>query len=346
MAQVHEGVQIPEFHGTKHATIITHREYVQDIVVPTTDTAFTNVTFSLNPGLSATFPWLAGVAANYDQYQILGMIWEFRTLSSDITAGGALGSVILATDYDTADLVYANKLEMENSEYCTSNKPSVDTVHCIECDPSLSFSPIKYIRSGAVPSGKDVRLYDHGLFQIATQGLPGVAGTVIGELWCSYEIALYKPNLQNSLDMLFDKFSFPTTISASHYMGPDTTTVSVGTNGSSLGGSAKNSTYTFPSTVALGSIFLINYSAQGAATTITTGMQSTLVGLTGKNLFAVNSVNNVVAPTSAALGCVSTTIIQTVTVTAQPCTFQISGGTLPGTSTGADLWVFQINNAS
>ena len=55
-----------------------------------------------------------------------------------------------------------------------------------------------YIRPGAVPAGQDVKTYDFGDFQIASQGIPlGSAGAAVnlGELWVSYQIALIKPRI-------------------------------------------------------------------------------------------------------------------------------------------------------
>lgn len=192
-----EGQQIPSFGDMNHAIIISHREYIQDISIPATPANFTLQSFPINPGLSQSFPWLSAIAPSFDQYEIMGMIFEFKSTSSDFgtTTSLAMGTVIMATDYDSADNNYASKIEMENAQYSTSCKPSVSCIHAIECDPRFNFSPVKYVRSGGVPSGKDIRLYDQGNFQIATVGLPTGSSGVIGELWVSYQIKFFKPQL-------------------------------------------------------------------------------------------------------------------------------------------------------
>lgn len=188
------GTPVPTFGDLRQATVIRHREFIKDIVIPATPANFSNEVFVVNPGNAKTFPWLAQIAANYDQYQFMGCVFNFKSTAGD-TATFALGSVVMASDYDVADLPYANKVVMEQSQYCVSGKATVDQVHPIECDPEVGFVPIKYIDHGDVTaSGFEKRCTDHCNFQLATVGLPAGTGT-IGELWVTYEVALYKPSV-------------------------------------------------------------------------------------------------------------------------------------------------------
>jgi hypothetical protein len=195
-----EGYDIPSFGNANHETVIRHREYVGDVVVPSNPTAFNLTQYKINAGNSTLFPWLAAVAARYQQYRVNGMIIEYKTMSSDITAGGALGTVILATNYDAIAVNFQNKVQMENSQYACSAKPSRSQIHAIECDPSITQSKLLYVRDSSQSSAvSDDRFYDLGHFQIATQGLPGTTGQTLGELWVSYDISLFKPDLDDPL---------------------------------------------------------------------------------------------------------------------------------------------------
>jgi len=190
------GEAVPAFGMIGQETRIRHREFIKDIVVPAVPATFTVQSFVINAGNIATFPWLATIAAQYQQYHVNGLVFEFKTLSSDITAGGALGSLILATNYDVTESAYPDKLRMENSQYAVSAKPSQSQIHTIECDPKLTQAKLLYVRdASSAVSGVDARLSDLGLFQVATAGLPGTAGAVLGELWVSYDISLYKPEI-------------------------------------------------------------------------------------------------------------------------------------------------------
>jgi len=181
--------QIPQFRTGKHSTVIAHREYVQDI---TGTAAFTNLTFPLNPGIASTFPWLSTVAQNFQEFRIKGLVFEFRSLLTDFVTNGQPGVIVLATNYNADALSFTTKAQMENSEFAVSTKPTVNMMHGLECAVDQTTLKQRYVRTGAVPANQDLRLYDWGNFQLATQANPVVT---LGELWVSYEIEFFKPIL-------------------------------------------------------------------------------------------------------------------------------------------------------
>lgn len=267
--QLDEGQQIASFGDMNHGVIIAHREYIGDI---TQSQLFSLTSYPINPGLPNSFPWLSQIAPNFDQYQVLGMVYTFKSTASDFgtTASMAMGTIIMATDYDSADSNYGSKLEMENAQYSTSAKPSADCMHAIECDPAITFAPLKYVRSGPVPPNKDIRLYDQGNFQFATSGMPDDGGAV-GELWCTYKIAFFKPQLNNNTDILTDHY---TAVAAS-----DTSlwgSNAIKSPNSSLGTNIVNNTLFFPGllsnpplTARINHCYLVTLSVVGVNTSIT-----------------------------------------------------------------------------
>jgi len=189
---------VPGFKNSD-STVITHREYITDIKSGATlssgSTTFDIQKFALQPGDSSTFPWLAAIASNYEEYDIQGMVFAYVATSGESVASTntALGSVILATEYDPTKPDFANKQAMENYSFSTSAKPSYNQLHAVEC--AKIRSPVKqlYIRSGT-STGTDIRWSDFGNFYIATVGCPA-AGTTLGELWVTYKVKLVKPRL-------------------------------------------------------------------------------------------------------------------------------------------------------
>lgn len=211
-------------------TRVRHREFIQDIysgVIPVTvppaaegvTTPFLNAApgphykhpsdpskilgpgFILNPGCTSTFPWLSGIANNFQKYQWMGLVFEFITSSGDAltSKNTALGSVIMATDYDTNHIPFTDKRLMENSDYANSGKPSISQIHGIECDPSINPLNCSYIRPD-YPEERDNplavvdrRFSDHGRFQIATIGMQG-QNQIVGELWATYDVILMCPD--------------------------------------------------------------------------------------------------------------------------------------------------------
>jgi hypothetical protein len=183
------GSQIPQFSTTRQTNIVCHREYLGDI---TGTAGFLNTPYILNPGVSSTFPWLSSVAANYQEYRFHGLVFEFRPLITDFVTSGAPGVVIMATNYNSDAVDYTSKQQMENSEFAVSVKPTLNLVHGIECAAQQTILPTKFVRTGSVPVNQDLRLYDQGIFQFATQQNPTQD---LGELWVSYCVEFFKPIL-------------------------------------------------------------------------------------------------------------------------------------------------------
>lgn len=181
---------------TNNSHVVHHREYIGDVYAAT---AFTISTYPLNPGLLRTFPWLSQQADSYEQYKFRGLVFEFKSMSSDAvlssSASSSLGTVIMSTQYNALEEPFSDKRTMENYEYANSCKPSLSMLHPIECKMSQTTVSELYVRTGLTGVG-DQRLYDLGNFSLAVQGMQGAApNQVIGELWCSYEIEFYKPKL-------------------------------------------------------------------------------------------------------------------------------------------------------
>lgn len=187
---------VPQFVRNEHSVRVRHREFIRDLVVPTNPLEFNLQDEVINPANRNLFPWLNQMAKQYSQYKIHGMVFTYKTMSSDYAASGPLGTVFMATNYNALDRPFASKIELENSEFAVSTKPSQSLIHAIECDPKVSGVDILYVRDPTYDTTgelSDRRFYDYGRFQVGTQGLPGVVGNTLGELWVSYDIELIKP---------------------------------------------------------------------------------------------------------------------------------------------------------
>ncbi|QMW68654.1 capsid protein [Crucivirus-99] len=182
--------------------VVRHREYLGDIRTDlNTAGAFNIASYGINPGDERTFPWLSQIACNYEEYDMQGCVFEFRSMSANAlnSTNTALGTVIMATQYNAASDPFESKAQMENYQYGCSSKPSENLMHPIECEPRQTvLGNLLYTRGGAIPAGDDPRLFDLGNFSIATQG--GQATNVnLGELWVTYQVCLLKPKLYSFL---------------------------------------------------------------------------------------------------------------------------------------------------
>jgi len=182
----------------REAFVLRHREFLGDLLSGSSvPTLFNLQTFALNPGNLALFPFAAPIAQRFQEYEITGMFIELKTLAADFSTQFALGSVFMATDYNVLNPAPTSKQQLENMEYSNSCKPSCSLIHWIECDPANTTlgSTHRYIATNGDYQGGDRRLYDLGNIYIGSQGLPNDSAH-IAEIWVSYEIALYKPIIE------------------------------------------------------------------------------------------------------------------------------------------------------
>jgi len=186
------------------AVIVRHKEYICDIkatgAVTSGSTAFhVEGTYSLNPGIATGFPWLSGVAAQFQEYKLNGVIFEYKPTSGSAISGtnAALGEVMLATQYNVLNAAFTSKQQMMNEEFSVSTVPCNAVLHPIECAQGQTPVDKLYIRTTTAPSGSDLRLYDLGTVTVATQGQQAT-GITLGELYVTYEVLLFKPSLSAS----------------------------------------------------------------------------------------------------------------------------------------------------
>lgn len=190
-----EDAQVPQFIKTENAreTRIRHREFVGNVYASATAGQFTNKSYSLNPGNVDMFPWLAGIAQHYDQWEPHGAVVIFKTLTSTYAASQSLGTVVIASDYDVYDPAYTTKVEMANSEFAVSGNAAQNLMHPIECNANERMTKTFTVLSGPLSTVDNKRFFDLCNVQVASEGC--LANQLLGELWVTYDFSFYKPQL-------------------------------------------------------------------------------------------------------------------------------------------------------
>jgi len=328
----------PELINQSHRSVcLRHREFITDI---TASSAFTVTAFNINPGLSDSFPWLAGVANNFEEYMIAGMVYEYKSLSADYTtaSSAALGYVAMATQYNPLLPEFTDKVHLENYEFANSAKPSENFIHPIECKKSLNPVNQLFVRTGPVETNADQRLYDLGKFQIATAGNSGSG--ILGELWCTYEIHFFKPKLVDEEDLLLSGHWQLNSITNASPLGSAAATEVTGTN---LPVVLTGGSITFPDTMEEGR-FLITWNCVGTSTAST--VCPTLTAATNcsfPNRYSGNTASKF--PSKAGVTSDGILMIYTVTITGPGAVVVVNDdGTLPASATSGDLWITQLNS--
>lgn len=206
--------QVPVMHSAKESIRFRHREFVMDVVSPVNAVDFTTFTWQINPGLSGLFPFLSNIALNFQEYKFMGLAFEYKAMSGVAISTGTtmgMGTVGLAAQYRANAPTFLNKVEMMNQMWSVDGRPSDSFMLPIECDPAETPLDCLYVRGASVPD--DVKFYDLAKVTLAMTGIP-VPNSLIGELWITYDVELYKPQASGVLD-LYAPFGLWSTIGAS-----------------------------------------------------------------------------------------------------------------------------------
>jgi hypothetical protein len=187
------GTQVPVMHSTSESIRFRHREYLGDI---TSSTLFQSQIFNINPGIESTFPFLSLIASNFQEYQFKGLVFYYKSTSSPVlnAVSTAMGTVSMVAQYRADAPALTSKLQILNEMWAADGRPSDDILLPVECSPRENPMAIQYVRTGLLPAGQDIKLFDLAKVVLATAGQQ-TPGNTIGELWCSYDIELYKPVL-------------------------------------------------------------------------------------------------------------------------------------------------------
>lgn len=182
--------------STPSGVRVRHREFIWDI---TASNPFEYDEFDVNPGIAATFPWLAAIASRFESYRFHSLKFVYESAVST----AASGAVMMAVDYDASDAGPANKTTLMSYKDAARSAP---WDHCEFVASSEDLHKLKthYVRSGVVP-GTDIKTYDVGKLYVATQGQDATWNNLVGELYVEYDVELLTPQLNNfapSLDLL------------------------------------------------------------------------------------------------------------------------------------------------
>jgi len=181
-----------------------HREYICNIY---SSIAFATTTYPIQiaiGGEGSLFPWLSTMADSFQQYRLHGMELYFESTCSNVSAttNTALGTVMMSTQYEVTLQPQSSSQEILNSEYTTSEKPTENFYHPIECDPKQNAIAVLYTRIASAPQ---TSFTDLGNFQVSTEGMQA-NGVQIGKLWCTYDVELIKPTLPQEVNAYYRNF--------------------------------------------------------------------------------------------------------------------------------------------
>lgn len=167
--------------GRKH--VVTASELLGDV---NGSVLFECKKYTINPGLSETFPRLSKEAAVWQHYRFTRLRFRYVTRSGTADPG----SVIISPSYNPAEPAPADEKEASNTQ---DSIEDVTWSKLIVCDlkPSSMFSIAnrKQVRYFNIPG--DYNVYDAANLYVCTKGQTGAG--LIGKLWVDYTVEFYVP---------------------------------------------------------------------------------------------------------------------------------------------------------
>ncbi len=200
---------------TRSGIRVSFRELISESLAGNTAFSITSQ-IAVNPGLSASFPWLSVMAQQYEQYKIHSLVYEYVPYVPTTTQG----TVVMFMDYSASD-------PQPSSETQAMNHPGAI---CAPVWQGCKFSarvpdmfptgPRKYVRDCLVAG--DDKLYDAGTFYLCVDNETSTA--TIGKLFARYDIEFFTPQLTGGLSSAPQNTTFLTA------PGPQTISTGVATN--------------------------------------------------------------------------------------------------------------------
>lgn len=183
----------PMLTSVARGVVVRHSEFIADV---TSGTSFVNALtgYRINAGNYNLFPWLSGVARNFEKYEFTRLVFKWIPHCATTTPG----MVSMAVDYDAADDTPTERKEI--MQYKTHVTGPNYEVHAMVCDSSdlRSTVAMRYVLNNSdwdldgvsYPGNTDRRLYDVGYMWASSESSPSVS---TGDLWVDYEVKLIQP---------------------------------------------------------------------------------------------------------------------------------------------------------
>jgi hypothetical protein len=177
----------PAITQTRDNCRIVHRELIAS--VSGSDGFTVAGSYPLNPGMTASFPWLASMAQSWEQYKFHKLRYCYYTRTGSTTPG----SMMLAPDYDAADTPPVSEQIASSFEDVAEDAPWKDIVCNLPVKRLHSgLMGFKYLRRAALANNLDIKTYDAGQLHVIT-----LDGTNVpwGKLWVEYDVEFKIPQL-------------------------------------------------------------------------------------------------------------------------------------------------------
>jgi hypothetical protein len=147
------------------------------------------VSYAVNPGIAATFPWLSTLADRYESYKFHKLHFVYETTKSASTNGSVQGLI----DFDAADAAPTTKALFMGHANAVRAAVWQEFVFDARAADLHKFAAERFVRSGSLSSNLDIKTYDIGNFFIGAAGCADTSS--VGELYVEYDVEFRTPQL-------------------------------------------------------------------------------------------------------------------------------------------------------
>jgi len=218
---------------------VTEDEFIQPVMG---SVGYAVTQYPINPGQSTTFPWLSKQAAQWEKYWFTHLEFYYKRDVSEFATNGTTGKVMFGVDFDASDPPPISKQQIEDTDPHMDCMPSEGMRMPLNARQLHGLYKKLYVRPAGLPGASDIKTYDCGNFNLATQGMQNT--TEIGELRVRYTVVFEVPVLEagtqaptnNSVSQFIDVSSQNTGISGAFVNDLLATSVTNGLAVSNVGG--------------------------------------------------------------------------------------------------------------
>lgn len=166
----------------------------------------------IHPTNKKMFPWLSAIAAQFQEWKLLGMGFYVKTYipNSVISAVGSnngLPQLYMGVKFNTNFVnqrtpIFTSFADMLNTQYTSTGKGSDDLMLLIECDPRQNPQEVYFVDRQFLGQEGDRRFLDHAIIQIGVSNPNRVEPAQrfkFAQLFGFYDVALLKPLISTIL---------------------------------------------------------------------------------------------------------------------------------------------------
>nr|WRQ65279.1 structural protein [Tolivirales sp.] len=188
----------PNIRNRGQNVVVTHREYLQDIVRTSSTYAIDGV--AINPGISASFPWLSQIAGRFESYTFNRLDYVYEPMVPTTQPG----TVMMAIDFDAADSPPNSKQTHMSYQGAVRAAPWQPFRISALQHNRLKMVKERYVRTGQVPANTDIKTYDMGDLYIGTVGT-GTPNVTLGELYVEYTVTFKTPQIATAPNLAVNR---------------------------------------------------------------------------------------------------------------------------------------------